>query len=163
MEGNLLDTCIRCGACVQVCPTGGLQPSLLSAGLAGLWTPVLVPRLGYCDYACNACGQVCPTGAIPLLDLAQKQETVIGHASVDRDRCLAWNGEPCIVCEEVCPLPSKAIWLEERDLPGPGGQVQPVQLPHVDRTKCIGCGICENKCPLSGPAAVQVYAPSVLV
>lgn len=161
--GDLLSTCIRCGACVQVCPTGALQPSLGQAGLEGLWTPVLAPRLGYCDYACNACGQACPTGAIPLLALADKQTQVIGQASIDRGRCLAWAGDqPCIVCEEVCPIPDKAIWLEEADVLMRDGSTQRLQLPHVERAKCIGCGICENKCPLAGPAAIQVFAPTEL-
>ena len=69
--------CIRCGACVKVCPTNVLQPAS-SMGLEGAWTPVLVPRLGYCDYSCNACGQVCPTGAIPALTLEEKRTRVLG-------------------------------------------------------------------------------------
>lgn len=162
-EEGLLDTCIRCGACVQVCPTGGLQPSLGQAGLEGLWTPVLVPRLGYCDYACNACGQVCPTGAIPPLALAEKQQAVIGQASIDRNRCLAWNGDqPCIVCEEVCPVPEKAIWLEEAEVLMRDGTTQVLQLPHVERERCIGCGICEYRCPVAGLAAVQVWASTMI-
>ena len=55
---------------MKVCPTSGLQPALAEAGLEGIWTPILKPRLGYCDYGCNACGQVCPSGAIPPLPLA---------------------------------------------------------------------------------------------
>jgi MauM/NapG family ferredoxin protein len=162
-ENELLARCIRCGACLQACPSGGLQPSHGQAGLEGLWTPVLVPRLGQCDYACNACGQACPTGAIPALALSEKQQQVIGQASIDRGRCLAWAGDqPCIVCEEVCPVADKAIWLEEQLVLMRDGSLQQLQLPHVDRLLCIGCGICENKCPLDGPAAIQVFTPSAL-
>ena len=32
--------------------------------MEGLWTPVLVPRIGYCETSCVLCSQVCPTGAI---------------------------------------------------------------------------------------------------
>lgn len=157
---GLLDKCIRCGACLQVCPTGGLQPSMGEAGLQGLWTPVLAPRLGYCDYSCNACGQACPSGAIPKLALDEKQVQVIGLASIDRNRCLPWAGDqPCVVCEEMCPVPDKAIWLEEIETLASDGGFQVLQRPHVDRTLCIGCGICENKCPLAGPAAIRVWAP----
>lgn len=39
-------------------PTSTLQPAVFEAGLEGVWTPVLVPRTGYCDYSCHACGLV---------------------------------------------------------------------------------------------------------
>ena len=26
--------------------------------------PLLVPRIGYCEFNCTLCGQVCPTGAL---------------------------------------------------------------------------------------------------
>ncbi|OQX84532.1 MAG: hypothetical protein B6D63_04295, partial [Candidatus Latescibacteria bacterium 4484_7] len=61
-ENEFLERCIKCGECMKVCLTNGLQPTLTEAGLEGLWTPILVPRLGYCEYNCNLCSQVCPTG-----------------------------------------------------------------------------------------------------
>jgi NAD-dependent dihydropyrimidine dehydrogenase PreA subunit len=135
-----------------------LQPALAEAGLEGLWTPVLVPRLGYCDYACNACGQVCPAQAIPPLGLEEKRQQVIGVAAIERDRCIAWSGQgECIICEEMCPVPQKAVYLEEDDIPGRDGQPRRQLLPHVDATLCIGCGICEYRCPVAGPAAIRVY------
>lgn len=159
-ENGLMDKCIRCGECSRACPTGAIQPALAEAGLEGLWTPVLVPRLGYCDYSCNACGQVCPVGAIPPLSLEAKRQQVIGLAYIDTDRCIPWaDGRPCIVCEEMCPVPEKAIWLEEVEVRGAGGKMVKVQRPHVDRDLCIGCGICEYKCPVAGEAAIRVYVP----
>lgn len=155
--------CIRCGLCLKVCPTAGLQPGLAVAGWSGLWTPVLAPRLGHCDYACNACGSVCPTGAIPPLALPDKQRTVIGHAYIDTDRCIPWaDGRTCLVCEEMCPLPAKAIQLEETSVIGPDGAATTVRLPHVLRDRCIGCGICENRCPVAGEAAIRVYTVAAL-
>lgn len=152
-------SCIRCGLCVKVCPTAGLQPSLAEAGLAGLWTPVLAPRLGHCDYGCNACGQVCPTGAIPSLDLTEKRLTVMGHAYIDTDRCIPWvDGRVCLVCEEMCPLPEKAIQLEDATAITADGTTAVIPRPYVLRDRCIGCGICENRCPLAGEAAIRVYA-----
>jgi polyferredoxin len=156
--------CTRCNECIRVCPTGGLQPAVFEAGAAGLGSPILVPRLGYCDYSCNACGQVCPVQAIPPLTLEMKREQVIGLAYINENRCIPWSDrKPCIVCEEMCPLPEKAIQLEKAEVWGPDGQPVTLQLPHVLREICIGCGICEYKCPVSGEASIRVYMPKVEV
>jgi MauM/NapG family ferredoxin protein len=155
-EDEFLSRCLRCGQCMRVCPTSGLQPVALEAGLGGVWTPRLVPRLGYCDYGCTACGQACPSSAIPPLDLDRKRSTVIGIAVVDRNRCWPWAyGVPCIVCEEMCPLPEKAIRLEEV-VTDDQGESNVVQRPYVLEDACIGCGICEYQCPVEGPAAIGV-------
>lgn len=159
-----LTSCTRCSECVRVCPTGAIQPAVFQAGLQGLGTPVVVPRLGYCDYACNACGQVCPTQAIPPLALEEKQQRVIGKAVIDESRCLPWSGQQtCVICQEMCPLPDKAILLEERDVLAPDGSTVTMQVPRVVRDLCIGCGICEYKCPVVGDAAIRVYVPSAAV
>jgi len=157
-EDTFLATCIRCSQCMKICPTTALQPALTQAGMAGLWTPLVVPRVGYCDYGCTACGQVCPSGAIPLLTLDKKRTMVIGKASIDRNRCLPWaSGMQCIVCEEMCPTPQKAIRLEEAEVIDSSGRTSTVKRPSVLRDLCIGCGICEHYCPLEGDAAIRVY------
>ena len=157
-EEQLLSRCIRCGECVKVCPTGGLQPSLSATGWEGLWTPTLIPRLGFCDYSCNSCGQVCPTGVIPNLSLSDKRQKVLGVASIDQKRCIPWaDGLDCIVCEEMCPIPHKAIHLEEQMVANSHGETTTVLLPTVIPDLCIGCGICEQQCPLDGEAAIRVY------
>ena len=156
-ETDFISRCIRCSQCMKVCPTSVLQPALTQAGLEGLWTPVVAPRLGYCDYGCKACGDICPTGAIPKLTLDEKRQQVLGLARIDRNRCLPWAYDtPCIVCEEMCPTPEKAIWLEEVTVTGTDGQPTALQRPHVLREPCIGCGICEFKCPMEGEAAIRV-------
>jgi NAD-dependent dihydropyrimidine dehydrogenase PreA subunit len=132
---------------------------LEQAGWEGIWTPVLVPRLGYCDYSCNACGQICPVQAIPPLDLNTKRAQVVGHAYIDQNRCIAWaDYQTCLVCEEMCPVPDKAIKLHEVQTRNGAGQSVTVKQPHVVRELCVGCGICEFKCPVSGAAAIRVYA-----
>jgi len=152
-----LSACIRCGECLKVCPTSGLQPALWESGLDGLWTPTLVPRLGYCDYSCHACGQVCPSGAIPNLSLEEKRKQVLGKAVINRDHCLPWHDNtPCIVCEEMCPLAPKAVELETVEVTDSAGQPLTLQRPHVIEERCIGCGICEFKCPAQGEAAIRV-------
>jgi polyferredoxin len=155
--------CIRCGACVRVCPTQGLQPILFEGGVQNVLTPRLVPRLGYCSFGCSACGQVCPTGAIPPLALEEKQQTIIGLASIDQDRCLPWAYEiPCIVCEEACPVADKAIALDEVEMTNDNGGEDFLQRPRVIKDLCIGCGICEYQCPVGGESAIRVYVPTDL-
>ena len=157
-EGRFLARCLRCSECMKACPTSGLQPTLAEAGLEGLWTPVLRSRLGYCDYACHACGQVCPSGAIPPLSLPRKREQVIGLAVIDKDRCLPWAADtPCIVCQEMCPVPDKAIVLEgDRLVTRPDGGKSRIARPKVVASRCIGCGICEYKCPVEGTSAIVI-------
>jgi ferredoxin len=156
---KMLSTCIRCGQCSTVCPTSAIQMAVYEGGVEGFWTPVLVPRIGYCDYSCAACGQVCPVEAIPPLNLADKRVQVIGKAEVNQDRCLPWaENTPCIVCEEMCPIPEKAIELEVLEIETADGEMITLQRPQVIRHLCIGCGICENKCPTVGEAAIQIVA-----
>jgi MauM/NapG family ferredoxin protein len=160
-ENNLLSKCVRCGECSRACPTSAIQPAITEAGLEGLWTPVVVPRVGYCDFSCHACGQVCPVQAIPRLSLEEKRQQVIGRAYIDHNRCIAWaDHRDCIVCEEMCPVPQKAIILQQVEALNGDGEPVTVKLPEVVRERCIGCGTCENKCPLNGEAAIRVWVPN---
>jgi len=153
-EEAFLDRCVRCGNCMKVCPTNGLQPLMLEEGLEGLWTPRLVPEIGYCEYLCTLCGEVCPTGALRRLDVEQKKRTRLGLAVVDRSLCIAWaHGQECLVCEEHCPVAEKAIKVVEHR--GPSGVV--VGAPVVDPNLCVGCGICQNKCPSRPDRAIRVF------
>lgn len=146
--------CVKCGMCMKVCPTGGLQP-VASLNLEKLWTPELVPRIGYCEFNCNLCGEICPSSAIPKLPLEEKQRFKIGLAVIDRDICLPWaEDEQCSVCEEHCPTSPKAIVLEE-------GEVEDILLPYVKRGRCIGCGECEYVCPVEGKSAIVVVVENV--
>jgi ferredoxin len=156
-ESEFLGKCIRCGECMKVCPTNVIQPVMLEAGLEGLWSPVVKTGIGYCEYKCNMCTSVCPTEAIAKLTLEQKQKVKIGLAHVDKGRCLPYAySRPCQVCYEHCPLPTKAIWLEDATVTTASGNKVKVKQPHVSAELCIGCGICENKCPVSDDAAIRV-------
>jgi len=158
-EEEFLKKCVRCGECMKVCLRGALYPAIAQAGVEGIYTPVVTPRLGYCEYNCNLCGQVCPTAAIPNLPIAQKRLAVIGKASFDRNLCLPYAKKTnCIVCEEHCPIPQKAIRSEVVEEVDQNGKRIKVQRPYVVDDLCNGCGICENVCPLEGKSGIEVFA-----
>lgn len=156
-EPEFLGRCVRCGECMKVCIGNALQPTFLEAGLEGMFSPVLKARVGYCEYNCTLCGQVCPSGAISSLSVNDKIKVKIGHAFFDKNRCLPYaKGIPCIVCEEHCPTPDKAIKFRQTQVMNSKGQTVSVRQPYLVDELCIGCGICENKCPLPGASAVRV-------
>ena len=158
-EAEFLDRCIRCHECTRICSTTGacLQPAVLQSGWEGLMTPISIPRTGYCEYNCNLCGQVCPTGAIQSLTISDKNKMKMGTASFDKNRCIPWyRHENCLVCEEHCPTPEKAIKFHEQAAILPDGSSKMIKFPYVDESLCTGCGICVYKCPLSGAAGIFV-------
>lgn len=152
-KDKFLKTCVRCGNCMKVCITNGLHPTLLKSGIEGLWSPQLVPEIGYCEYNCTLCGEVCPTKAIPELTLDQKKKESLGLAIIDESICYPHSQDKqCIVCEEHCPISEKAIKLKEKITVS--GEV--IKLPYVDKDLCVGCGICQNKCPARPIRAIKV-------
>jgi polyferredoxin len=156
-EDDFVGRCVRCGECMKVCIGNGLQPTFLQGGLEGMFSPVLKARTGYCEYNCTLCGQVCPTGAIEKLALEKKKKVKIGNAWFDKNRCLPHaKGIPCIVCEEHCPTPDKAIKFKETEVENSRGEKIRVKQPYLVDQLCVGCGVCETKCPLSGTSAVIV-------
>ncbi|MFZ0448816.1 MAG: 4Fe-4S binding protein [Desulfatiglandaceae bacterium] len=160
-EEAFLTLCQRCGLCMKVCPTNVINPTLGEAGMAGFWSPRLIMAMGYCEYTCTLCSSECPTGAIRTISVREKigKPIRIGSAYVDRGRCLPWSGNaPCIVCEEHCPTSPKAIYLKKDRSRSREGKQTEFQVPLVDLKQCVGCGICENKCPVRGRPAIRVIA-----
>ncbi len=172
-ERAFLERCIRCAECMKVCPNNALHPAFFESGVEGVWTPILIARIGYCEHSCVLCGQVCPTGAIQKITEKEKlglgtPPVKIGTAFYDHGRCLPWSMQtPCIVCEEFCPTSPKAIWVEEVEAPvrdskpgangaEPAMKTVKLQRPHVDPALCIGCGACEKVCPVQDQPAVYI-------
>ena len=106
-------------------------------------TPYINPRMRSCNL-CMSCTQVCPTGALePIpMDLEVIKEKVdMGLAVVVKSNCLSYNGRVCGICHDACPV--AAIKLE------------PVAKPVVIEDVCVGCGRCEERCPIT-PNAIPV-------
>lgn len=118
----------------------------MTAGIESLFTPHLEFNSLGCDYYCQVCQIVCPNSAIPLQTLAWKQKTHIGRAVINERRCVVYAEKlNCIVCEEMCPVPEKAIIIRKT-----GELMYPLVV-----SRCIGCGICEAYCP-AAPKGITV-------
>ncbi|MGD9211098.1 MAG: 4Fe-4S binding protein [Desulfobacteraceae bacterium] len=147
-EEQFLDLCIRCQACVNICPTNALQPLLMQSGLYGLWSPKMVPSIGECRVDCNKCSTVCPTHAIGHFDLKNKYFIKSGTAVLFKNRCIPHaDGKPCGKCIPKCP--TGAIGYSEQNN---------LKLPlEIDFLLCVGCGVCQKICnqqTLEAPAIV---------
>lgn len=171
-EDEFRDRCIRCLQCVRICESNGgcLQPDRIHNSILELWLPMANMREGYCEYNCNLCGEICPTDAIMPLELEIKKKIPMGLAHFDQNLCIPFaRNEDCIVCEEHCPTPDKAIKFKIKDYELADGTIRKVKYPYVIKELCIGCGICEYKCPLAGKPGVfvtpeneQRYTPEIL-
>lgn len=158
-EREFLSKCISCGLCMKICPNGAIHPTLLEAGLEGIWTPRIVPQIGYCSPGCTRCGNICPTGAIKALTGEEKSHIKLGLAVFDTTRCIPYAyGRECMVCEEHCPVADKAIYFIQEEIISRDGNKITLSRPRVDADKCIGCGICENVCPFKDKPAIRVVS-----
>ena len=74
----------------------------------------------------------------------------MGTAIINRRSCIAWEKNLlCLICDEICPYDA----IEYRVIDEYTG---PQKKPFVLEKKCVGCGMCEQKCPVKGKAAVVV-------
>ena len=143
-EDDFLNRCIHCGQCGEVCPNRCILYFGTENGLASVDTPYIVPREKAC-VLCMKCGDACPTGAIQPIERGLEPilaSVKMGHAVVDEELCLSYQGKTCGVCYRACPLPDVAIKVQRLE--------QPVVLGD-----CVGCGSCERSC-IQMPQAIRV-------
>ena len=137
------DRCTGCQLCVSNCPNGVLKTS---TDLEHLLQPTMSYADGYCRPECNTCGAVCPAGAIEPLAKFEKLTLSWGVAHVYHRDCLQRQGVSCGNCVRHCPVGAVRMITNRRG----------IQVPVVDEELCIGCGACENLCPVRPVSAVRV-------
>ena len=136
--------CTACQLCVAECPNNVLRPS---ATLEHLMQPEMSFEKGYCRPECTRCSELCPTGAISKITREEKTRYQVGLAQVNRELCIADKGTECGNCARHCPV--GAIELVRTAEHG-------VHIPVVNENLCIGCGACENLCPVRPLSAITV-------
>ena len=128
-EAQFLESCTRCTACVDICPT-----HLLVKGSGGFPEADFTP--GRAAEGCTFCGDclsACRDGALKKIDgqAAWSLLAVFGEA------CLAAKKVVCRTCGEACDV--RAISFPPRL----GG----VSVPQLNADACTGCGACLADCP----------------
>ncbi len=144
-EEQFVERCIRCGKCGEACPNRCIEFFGFENGLNSRDTPYIIPREQAC-ILCMKCGEACPSGAIqpvPREAEAIMQRVKMGHARVDEQLCLSFQGKTCGVCYRACPLQDVAIVVGR------------LEQPHV-LGPCVGCGLCERSC-IQIPQAIRVF------
>jgi Pyruvate/2-oxoacid:ferredoxin oxidoreductase delta subunit len=141
---------------VRSCPNDIIKITGPGSGFDSLFTPKVEFDEYGCDYNCQVCQLVCPNYAIPRQTLQEKQQTSMGLARIHNGLCVVFAEDTnCLVCEEVCPVPEKAIkYYEETKMVN--GEPLALRYPVVDIDLCIGCGVCQAFCP-AYPKAIRVY------
>lgn len=136
-EAHLVDACIRCERCYEVCPRHVIVPAHIEDGLLGMRTPTFDFETNYCDFCTEEnggvplCVQSCPTEALVLPEGATPETTIMGIATIDQYQCLAFRDSGCRYCYDACPYEA----IEMRD-----------NKPYIIADKCNGCGACESVC-----------------
>lgn len=140
--------CTACQLCVSACPNNVLRPS---SDPLHFMQPEMSFERGFCRPECNQCSQVCPTGAIKPISIEDKTAIRVGHARWIKKNCIPIaNGDSCGLCARQCPAQA-IIMVNYTKKNG-----QTVQVPAIDKERCIGCGKCEYLCPARPFSAIYV-------
>ena len=154
-ESDFMARCVKCGNCLEACPYRAVHVAPGNAGAAA-GTPVIDAREQACrlceDFPCVA---ACPTGA--LRDVEARADVHMGTAVIEEDLCIALQGMRCEVCYRVCPLIDEAMTIDYRMREGDA--IHAVFAPRIDREKCVGCGLCVERCVVGEPrVAIRIVA-----
>jgi ferredoxin-type protein NapG len=133
-EMSFLTACTRCGACAAACPQGAITHVGSDGGLAAgtpLLEPARVPCVACVDMPCAAS---CPTDALAV-PVHGWTGLRLGTITFHPDRCITFQGQPCAICVQACPVGVRALELD------------PEGRPVLKREGCVACGVCVHDCP----------------
>lgn len=141
------DHCTGCQLCITSCPNDVLRPS---TKLHLFMKPEMSYERGYCRPECNICSQVCPVGAIQPITREDKASLRVGHAVWLKDNCLLTDGMHCGNCARHCPAGALSMVPKDKNDPNSPRMIA------VNTELCIGCGACDNLCPVRPLSAIYV-------
>ncbi|MYL83828.1 4Fe-4S binding protein [Desulfovibrio aerotolerans] len=130
-----------CLVCQEVCP---VSPKAIT--VREVFEPLRLPRLAVADSR----GTVVTLAALPA----------VGRNLAAGDFFLRPAGLPQATPQRILGRAAAQLTLAAPLAEAaPGREVEIVvrlEQPHVDPAQCIGCGMCEHECPVSGLRAIRV-------
>jgi ferredoxin-type protein NapG len=183
-EKEFLALCIKCGQCLQVCPYHSIKLADIAKGHGVGTPYIDARERGCYACEAVPCVLACPSGALdhhtekatdikmgiavlefPNTCIAMKNENVPkGHSKRMREflndqvnvtelelkaleKFEAFEGKPCTLCADMCPIPNPLSAISMVSDAGGG------RRPEI-YDGCIGCGVCEEVCPVNEPSIV---------
>jgi len=136
----ITDDCIGCTACAKICPV------LAISGEPKQLHKINIKRC----VSCGVCGRVCPKNAVldghgkPCASVPRKSWK---KPSINTSLCSA-----CGICVTWCRAEALRI-----SPPAFHGDIH-VFAQLYDPSKCVGCALCEENCPLGAITMAEVQA-----
>lgn len=128
---HLRENCIQCYNCISRCPHEALRV-VRDADTEREGLPAIYPRLNACiDCREKVCIEACNGAALSYEYVARCDQSIV----INSELCLAYKGQYCMSCVNICPYSGRAI-MQDANL-----------RPFINLSACTYCGLCINACP----------------